>query len=200
MALKSLQTSAVGLTWVIDEPMQRASHALTSDGRVWIIDPVDEPEAMEQVGELGEPVAVIQLLDRHGRDCRPVADRLGVPLLRLPDTVPDSPFACIPVIDNRLWKEKALWWNDQRALVIAEAIGTAPLFHPSPAGAGVHIALRLNPPKRQLGTYLPNHLLVGHGPAIDGPRATEALQQAIDHSRRGLPGAMLAAPRALFRG
>lgn len=200
MALQSLQTSAVGLTWVVDEPMQRASQALVADGRVWLVDPVDEPEAMEQVGLLGEPVGVIQLLDRHGRDCRPVADRLGVPLLRLPDTVPDAPFACVPVIDNRLWKEKALWWNDQRALVVAEAIGTAPLFHPSPAGAGVHIALRLNPPKRQLGTYLPGHLMVGHGPAIHGPKATEALQQAIDHSRRDLPAALLSAPGAFLKG
>jgi hypothetical protein len=198
VALKYLQESPVGITWVMDEPMERASHALASDGQVWLVDPVDDPEAMEQVESLGEPVAVIQLLDRHGRDCRPVADRLGIPLLRLPDTLPDAPFAPIPVIDNRLWKEKALWWNERRALVVAEAIGTAPLFHPSKAGAGVHIALRMNPPKRQLGTYLPDHLMVGHGPDIRGPGATEALQQAIDHSRRGLPGALLAAPRALF--
>lgn len=197
--MKTLDSSAVGITWVVDEPMERASHALAADGRVWLVDPVDEPEAMEQVDALGEPEAVIQLLDRHGRDCRPVADRLGVPLLRLPDTLPDAPFACVPVIDNRLWKEKALWWHDRRVLVVAEAIGTAPPFHPSPAGAGVHVALRLNPPKRQLGTYLPNHLIVGHGSPIHGPKATMALQQAIDTARRGLPGALLAAPRAFFK-
>jgi hypothetical protein len=27
--------------WVVDEFMQRCSHALVVDGRVWLIDPVD---------------------------------------------------------------------------------------------------------------------------------------------------------------
>ncbi|MGK2931597.1 MAG: hypothetical protein ACSLFD_02265 [Solirubrobacterales bacterium] len=189
--------SEIGLTWVQDEPMARASHALESGGKVWIIDPVDNPEVMERVAALGTPVAVFQLLDRHNRDCEKVAKRLGIKLVVLPDELRDTPFQSIDVINNRLWKEKALWWQAEQALVVSEAVGTGKLFNPSDAGAGIHIMLRANPPRKQLGTYVPRHLLVGHGMPIHGPKATKALQEAMDRSRRDLPMAMLKAPGAL---
>ncbi|MFM8888902.1 MAG: hypothetical protein ACKOGM_02780 [Solirubrobacterales bacterium] len=200
MATRLIDRSPIGITWVIDEPMARASHALVSDSKVWIIDPVDDAGAMEAVAELGDPVAVVQLLDRHNRDSAEVADRLDVPLLRLPDSLPGTPFEVIDVVDGGLWKEKALWWQDERALVVAEAVGTNPFFRPGSAGAGIHLGLRLFPPKQALGTYLPNHLLVGHGPPIHGPRATEALQQAMDRSRRDFPAAVVGAPGAFLKG
>ena len=80
-----IEEHASGITWVIDEPMARASHALVDDGRVWIIDPVDDKEAMEKVVALGKPVAVFQLLDRHNRDCEAIAKRLDVPHVTQPD-------------------------------------------------------------------------------------------------------------------
>ena len=189
--------SEIGLTWVQDEPMARASHALLSDGNVWIIDPVDNPEVMERVAALGKPVAVFQLLDRHKRDCEKVAKRLGIKLVVLPDELKSTPFHSIDVVNNRFWKEKALWWQAEQALIVSEAVGTSKLFSPSGAGAGIHIMLRANPPRKQLGTYVPQHLLVGHGKPIHGPKATEALQEAMDRSRRDLPMAMLKAPGAL---
>ena len=199
-ALKSIDETDFSVTWVIDEPMMRASHALAHDGKVWIIDPVDHDEAMARVAELGEPTAVLQLLDRHNRDCAKVAERLGVPHVALPDEVRSTPFKTIKVVENRVWKEKALWWQQKRCLVVAEAVGTNSLYHPGPAGAGVHIGLRLTPPRRSLGTYLPQHLLLGHGEPIHGPEATKALQEAIDRSRRDLPGALIGAPKALISG
>jgi hypothetical protein len=198
--LKTIDETEFSVTWVIDEPMLRASHALAHEGKVWIIDPVENTEAMARVAALGEPTAVLQLLDRHNRDCEAVAARLGVPHVKLPDEVKSTPFKTIKVVDNRIWKEKALWWQQKRCLVVAEAVGTNRLYHPSPAGAGVHIGLRLTPPKSQLGTYLPKHLLVGHGPPIHGPEATKALQEAFDRSRRDLPAALVGAPRALISG
>jgi hypothetical protein len=151
---------------------------------------------MARVAELGEPAAVLQLLDRHNRDCESVAHRLGVPLVVLPDEVKSTPFKTINVVKNRLWKEKALWWQDRRCLVIAEALGSNRMYRPGPAGAGVHIGMRLTPPRRQLGTYLPEHLLFGHGEPIHGPEATEALQQSIERSVRDIPGAVIGLPKA----
>ncbi|MBK5231954.1 MAG: hypothetical protein JJE13_03085 [Thermoleophilia bacterium] len=189
--------SDIGLTWVQDEPMARASHALASDGNVWIVDPVDNPEVMERVAALGTPVAVLQLLDRHSRDCEKVAKRLDIPLVVLPDEMKSSPFQSIDVVNNRFWKEKALWWQAEQALIISEAVGTNKMAKPGDAGAGVHIMLRAKPPRQALGTYLPQHLLVGHGDPIHGPRATTALQEAMDRSRRDLPGAILHIPGAM---
>jgi hypothetical protein len=67
-------------------------------------------------------------LDRHNRDCEPIAQRLGVPLSRLPVDTAGTPFEAIPLISNRAWREVALWWAEEQALVVAESIGTAPAF------------------------------------------------------------------------
>lgn len=176
--------------------MGRASHALTDGKKVWLIDPVDDEAAIERALSLGEPAVVFQLLDRHNRDCQEVADRLGIKNVVLPLELRGTPFEAIEVVDNRIWKERALWWKKTRTLVVAEAIGASKMFNPSQAGAGVHIGLRATPPRNQLGTYNPEHLLMGHGMPINGDRATTALQEALDRSRRDLPGAMLKMPFA----
>ena len=198
VSIASLDESAVGLTWVIDEPMARTSHALVDAGRVWLVDPIDEPAVVERVAALGEPVAVLQLLDRHNRDCAALAARLGVPHLQVPTALPDTPFEVVPLVNARLWREVALWWPARRALVVAEAIGTAPTYVPGPSGAGVSIGLRLWPPRR-LAAYEPEHLLVGHGAALHGARAAAALREALARPRRDLPRAVVALPWALAR-
>lgn len=200
MATRLIDRTPIGITWVIDEPMTRASHAILADGRVWIIDPVDDPEALAEAAELGEPAAVIQLLDRHNRDSVAVADRLGVDLIRLPETLDGSPFEVIDVIDSAIWKEKALWWQEEQVLVVAEAVGTNRFYRPASAGAGIHLGLRLAPPRKALGSYLPQHLLMGHGGPIHGHQATLALQEAMDRSRRDFPGALVGAPAAFLKG
>ncbi len=196
MSAKIIERGEIGITWVMDEPNARASHALVSDGRVWIIDPVDDPAAIERAVELGRPVSVLQLLDRHNRDSQAVADRLGVPRVVLPLELRNTPFEAIEVVENRIWKERALWWQAEQTLVVAEAIGTSPMFKPSDAGAGVHIGLRLNPPRKALGSYVPRHLLVGHGEPIHGTGAARALDEALARSRRDLPAAMIGLPGA----
>lgn len=198
LSAKLIEKPAIGLTWVMDEANARASHALVSDGRVWIVDPVEDDAALERVGELGEPVSVLQLLDRHNRDCRKVAERFGIPHVLLPLELRNTPFEAIEVVDNRVWKERALWWRATQTLVVAEAIGTSPMFRPCAAGAGVHVGLRLNPPRAALGSYLPRHLLVGHGDPIHGQGAARALEEALSRSRRDLPGALLTLPGALL--
>jgi len=75
---------AFGFTWVLEEGMQRSSHALVVDGRVWLVDPVAFDEALERAAGLGEIAGVLQLLDRHNRACAAFAERLDVPHYRVP--------------------------------------------------------------------------------------------------------------------
>lgn len=185
-----------GLSWVIDEPMARTSHAVADAGRVWLIDPVDAGDALERARELGQPAAVLQLLDRHNRDCAAVARRLGVPHVALPDELPQTPFEVVRVVDRRVWRERALWWPAQRALVVAEALGTAPLFTGGSGAVGVHLLLRLTPPRR-LGRYRPDHLLVGHGAGVHGPSTGPAIDEALGRSYRDLPKVLAKLPFAL---
>jgi hypothetical protein len=192
-----LQRHAVGLTWIEQNGMARAAHALTDDGRVWLIDPYENAEALAAVAELGTPAGVIQLLDRHKRDCEPIAQRLGVPLHRLPQDGAGTPFTPLAVISNRAWREVALWWPEQKALVVAEAVGTAPAFGLG-RGVGVHPMLRLLPPRAQLSRYAPERLFVGHGEAVESG-ADAALREALDHSRSDTPRLILSLPK-LIRG
>src|SRR5687768_18432411 len=97
------------LGWIESARMRRTSHALAADGRVWIVDPIEGDGVDERIRGLGEPAGVIQLLDRHERDCEAFASRLGVPLHVVPRSLPDAPFELLPIVRIRLWREVALW-------------------------------------------------------------------------------------------
>lgn len=178
--------------------MARAAHALGDGGRVWLVDPFEDADALAATAELGEPAGVIQLLDRHNRDCAVIAERLGVPLSRLPARLAGTAFEVVPVISTPGWREVALWWPAERALVVAEAIGTAPAFALGRA-AGVHPMLRAIPPRRQLSAFDPERLLVGHGEALESGAGT-ALREALASSRRDIPRLLLSVPKLLRRG
>jgi hypothetical protein len=190
----ALHRHDLGLSWVFDDPLERACHALADGGRVWLIDPAQDDAALAAAAELGEPAAVIQLLDRHGRDCKAIAQRLGVPRLKLPREVPDSPFEAISVLDVPPWHEAALWWPARNALVVAELVGTSRHITLDAAPAGIHPMLRLFPPGKLRG-YAPEHLLPGHGAPLHGPDAAAALEEAYARSRRDIPRLGLALPR-----
>jgi hypothetical protein len=175
-----------GFSWYPRGTMTRTAHALDAGDGVWLVDPVDNPEALERAADLGPAAGVIQLLDRHDRDCAAIAARLGVPHLRLPAAVPGAPFAVVPVLTLPFWHEIALWWPEQGALVVAELIGTNAAFAVGDGRAGVHPLLRAAPPGALRG-YRPDHLLVGHGPGVHGPAAAEALAEAYARTRKDLP-------------
>lgn len=196
MAVK-LQRHALGVTWIEQNSMARAAHALVDDGRVWLIDPYEDSDALAAVAELGTPAGVVQLLDRHNRDSEAIAARLGVPLSRLPTALPGTPFEAVPIISTIGWHEVALWWAQERALVVAEAVGTAPAFSLG-RRAGVHPMLRLLPPRERLSRFQPERLYVGHGEAIESG-ADAALREALAQSRRDTPRLLLSIPR-LLRG
>ena len=193
----SIQRHSLGVTWVETTGMRRAAHALRADGRVWLIDPFEDEVALSAATELGSPAAVIQLLDRHNRACGPIAQRLEVPLLRVPAEVGDSPFTVIPVISRPWWGEVALWWEAERALVVAEAVGTAPAFALG-RRVGLHPMLRLRPPKGPLTARSPERLFVGHGAALESG-ATAAISDALSGSLADIPQLVLKLP-SLVRG
>lgn len=194
----TVQRHALGLTWIERGFMARTSHALKSDEQVWLIDPVDDQGALGEAAALGRPAGVLQLLDRHNRDCEQIATRLQVPLLRLPDRLPDTPFEVVKILARARWKEIALWWPEQRALVVAEAIGTAPAFALG-GRAGVHPMLRFTPPRAQLSPYRPEILLVGHGETIKSD-AAGALDDALSHARSDIPRLLIELPKLLRGG
>jgi len=174
-----------GFGWIAAEPafMKRCSHAIAAGGRVWLIDPVDDDAALERAAALGDPAGVVQLLDRHGRDCAAVAKRLGVTHHVVPATAPaGAPFEVAPLLRNRFWREAALWFPEHRTLVVADALGTAQYYRAPQERLAVSPLLRLTPPRRLL-RFDPEHVLVGHGPGIHEDAAA-ALRDAIRLSRR----------------
>jgi hypothetical protein len=129
---------------------------------------------------------VVQLLDRHNRDCATVAGELGVPHVVVPESLEGTPFEVVSVRRSRRWNEVALWWPDARTLVVAEAIATNRFFTGGREPAGVHLLMRLSPPRDALGRFEPEHLLVGHGEGLHGAAASEALRHALATARTGL--------------
>lgn len=188
----------VGFSWMPDatELMKRACHAvrLGPDSKVWIVDPVDVPGLDDRIAALAGSMGaagVLQLLDRHDRDCASLADRHGIPHHRLPfDGIAGSGLETIKVISNPAWKEVAIWSPGERALIVPEAVGTAPYFRAGDEKVGIHPMLRLTPP-RSLAAYGPDHLLTGHGTGMHGPGTAAALKDGLDGSRRRLPRALL---------
>jgi len=193
MKITVCDETAFGFGWIAAEPelLERASHALRAAGGVWLVDPVAAPGVEERVRALGEPAGVVQLLDRHARDCALLAARLGVPHHRLPfGGVPDAPFEVRRVVDVPAWREAALWWPEERVLVCADALGTARYFLAPGELLGVHPFLRLYRPGalRDLAQCLaPGHVFVGHGRGIHGDEAALALREAVRRARRDAP-------------
>ena len=200
MPTKLIESFEHGVSWVQDDWMLRASHALIVDGKAWLIDAVDEPEALEQVTQRAQIAGVIQLLDRHPRDVEHLARHYDVPLIRAwrGEQPEGTPFQIIPVIKGKQWREAALWWPDTGTLVISEVVGGSlytALRHDNPVG--VHPFLR-GLKRFTVGENLPvQHLLMGHGGPVH-EHAAEHLAAAYRQRIRDLPLFPLRAPRALL--
>ncbi|TML16446.1 MAG: hypothetical protein E6G31_02185 [Actinobacteria bacterium] len=190
-----------GLGWSVEgERLARTSHAIRTQDRVWLTDAVDGEGLDGRIAALGAPAGVVQLLDRHKRDCAAVADRLGVPLHVTPFTdVEGAPFVAFPIVRRRLWREVALWFAEQRILVCGDALGSLGYFRAPGEPFGVHPALRLFPPREALAALEPGHILFGHGTGFHGPEAPGALHTALATARRRAPSALLATVRSMVR-
>jgi len=181
-----------GFGWLDpDDKLERCSHALLVEGKVWLVDAVFADGVAERARALGEPVGVIQLLDRHGRDCAAWSEGLGVPHHVVPSGA--LPFEFVPVVRSRWWREVALWWPERRVLVCGDALGTAAYFRAGAERLAVHPLLRLRPP-RALVRLEPEHVLCGHGAGVHEDAAA-AVREAIATARRRLPRAWLSSIR-----
>lgn len=194
-----------GFAWLADpaEWMARGSSALVTDGGTIIVDPVDVPGLDERLTGLGPVAAVVQLLDRHNRDCAPAARRLGVPhmvpapLAGLGLRLNVAGVREIPIPAMPRWREAALWLPDEDILVCAEAVGTVDYFLARDSDAlGIHPLLRMRPPRAALGVLAPTTIVCGHGAPVTHD-ATVALGTALAESRREAPRAWA---RAISRG
>jgi len=197
-------TSADGwcLSWVAAEPafMQRGSHAVRdADGGVWLFDPVDGDGLADALAGLGTVRGVVQLVDRHPRDCALLAERHGVPLYPVPlGGVPGLAADTIVLHDRRWWREVAFWLPERRALLVGESVGTAPYFLAPGDRVGLHPFARIGPPTALTGRS-PEHLLPGHGAAVSGDFLGEELDAVIRRGRRDLPRAWIGAVRSWRR-
>jgi hypothetical protein len=190
------------LSWIHPRPsfMQRAGHAIAVDGRVWVVDPPDGDAVAERIRELGEPAGVLQLLDRHPRDCQALAAQLEVPLHVTPfDGLPGAPFTAFSILRLPFWKEVGVWFAQQRILVVPEALTAAEAMVAPGEDVGVHPMLRLTPPA-SLRRYDPQHLLLGHGPAVHGPAASAAIDTALGGARKRVPSLIVAQARRAVSG
>jgi hypothetical protein len=188
----------LGLTWVVDEPTARGSHAIVGPGGgVWLVDPTRDDAALTAAAELGAPAGVLQLLDRHNRDCAGLAGELGVRHWSVQEVLSggaELPFEPRRVVFNRFWKEAALWWPAKRGLVVSESLGTVPAFAVGGGAVGIHPMRRLSPP-HMLKACNAEHLLVGHGPPVHGHDVHADMLQAIDHAWRDVPKLVVKLPR-----
>lgn len=177
-----------GFGWREEGFLERTSHALVADGSCWLVDPLADAAGEERVRTAGRPAGVIQLLDRHKRDCAEVAERLGVPLHVVPFAgVAGSPFTFLRVVRLPRWQEVALWWPEAKVVVFADALGTASYFRARGERLAVHPFLRLLPPKAMARGQTPTHVLCGHGEGVHGDDAAAELERALATARRRAP-------------
>lgn len=185
------------LSWrPADEGYQRrTSHALTAGGRTWLIDPIDCAGLDELLGGLGELAGVVVTLGRHRRDTDAIAARLGLPVYadaglgavklasdvqRFSGELDGGPLVSIPLPgrgSKRWWKEAALWWPQERLLMVSESVGTPGYYLLGDERLGLHPMRRSRPP-RELAELEPATLLLGHGDPVSDD-ATSAMAELI---------------------
>lgn len=190
-----------GMSWVAhpDEGMHRTSHALRSDGDLWLVDPVDGDDLDDRLADLGTVAGVTVLTNSHGRHADRVADRHGVaihcpacftdrsigrfdaPVERFDATLGDTDYGLVWETGARGWQEAMLYSPDRRTLVVSDALVTG-VFTRREGTLELFPMFKFSPPREALEGLAIDRILLGHGPPVtDDPEG--ALAAALDVSR-----------------
>ena len=195
MEISICDETELGFGWIAAEPelLERASHALVADGRVWLVDPVDGVGLEERVAGAGgarrgcsSSSTATPVTARRSRG------RLGVPHLRVPFARGSR--VALPGPEGprrpRLAGGRALVGGGGASSSARRRSARRPTSSRRDEQLGVHPALRLYQPRalRDMAKCLaPRHVLVGHGEGIHGDGAAAALARAVGGARRATP-------------
>ncbi|MDZ7849411.1 MAG: hypothetical protein U5K70_00870 [Halodesulfurarchaeum sp.] len=195
-SLSEIDSWTGGFSWIAypEERGKRASHALLTEGGVWLVDPVDVDGLDERVAKLGNVTGVLVLQDRHTRDAAEVARRHDVAVF-IPEwmtlarekldaeaepvgsNLPGSNYTVHRLIERKDWEEAVLVDETTKTLVVPEAIGTLPSFGKNDTELGVHPSV--DEPPHKLADWNPDRILVGHGTSVHDD-ANRQLRAALD--------------------
>jgi hypothetical protein len=198
------------VSWIAhpEEEGKRASHAISTDEGVWLVDPIDAPNVHDPIDALGDVAGVAVLSAYHARDAGRVARQYDVPVSipewmnRVEERV-DAPIeryvnapggsgagfttrACRPFPG---WHEVFLFHEPSATLFVPDSLGTSHQFLLGDERLGVSVFRRLQPPTQLRGVD-PDRVLLGHGEPRSDDAAGE-LEAALTGTRRSFPKALL---------
>lgn len=192
-----------GLTWMAhpDAQMQRASHAPTVEGDVWLFDPLDANGLDGELASLGTVAGVVLLSSRHGRHADRLARRHGVsihvpdwfdiqtsdfdvPVETFSDELDETDFEVLWRVDSAV-QEVALFHPERQTLLVGDSLMTNPLLCGEEGRLELALPLlRLRPPEVDLKSLSVERVLVSHGKPVFGD-AQGALEQGLAMEHRG---------------
>ena len=173
--------------------MRRTSHALIIGSALWLIDPVDVGGLDATLATDGAVAGVILTVARHRRDAAAIAARHGASVWAdaalgtresntraFRERLPGTPLLSLPLPGRglrRWWREAAVFWPEERIVVVGESVGNPPYYLLDGETIGLHPVRRGQPPEELAGLDV-DRLLCGHGDGV-GRDAAPALRELI---------------------
>lgn len=201
-----------GFGWIgkPEEKMKRTSHAFVDDG-LYLVDPLDAQNLDQKIDEFGEVKGIVLLFERHERDSEKLAERYDCPVYvpewfereldaevkKISEKLPGTDWEIHTVVESRMANEAALYNEDTKTLIVADALGTTKHLRGRGEKLGMNPLYRLNPPKKLL-EFEPERIFCGHGEGITG-NVTDTMEETVRKGRRKAFSAYFNAFYHMFR-